>query len=197
MLCRCTIELPKGAPRASRILIPRDELLNWDQADQLLSRADAQANELIRQAEKKCEVLLETASLEVWQRADAQFKQWAHERQMMCESLERYATSLTNQAIRCLLDEAVPPQRLSALIKQLLASQVQEVDATLLCHPDEYEEMKQCLAKYKATFWKLQPDETIPTQTIVLHTDEGDFRISWRSMLDTFFNPGKELRMQI
>lgn len=48
MLCRCTIELPKGAPRASRILIPRDELLNWEQADQLLSRADAQANELIR-----------------------------------------------------------------------------------------------------------------------------------------------------
>ncbi|PIB63663.1 type III secretion system stator protein SctL [Pseudomonas sp. 2822-17] len=197
MLCRYTIELPTDAPRAPRALIPRDELLNWKQADQLLSRADAQANELIRQAEKKCEVLLETASLEVWQRADAQFKQWERERQTMCQSLERYATSLTNQAIQCLLDETVPPQRLAALIKQLLASQVQEIDATLLCHPHECEEIKQCLAHYKATFWKLQPDETIPTQTLVLKTDEGDFRISWRSMLDTFFNQGKELRIEI
>jgi type III secretion protein L len=197
MLCRYTIELLKDASGLSRCLIPREELANWEHANQLISHAKAQADELINQAESQCEVLLEKAYLDVWQRAGAQFKRWERDRQAMCDNLEKYATSVTNQAISRLLDETIAPQRLAALLKQLLADQIQEVDAALLCHPQDLEEIKQCLAHHKATFWKLHPDETIPTQTLVLKTDEGDFRISWHSMLETFFNHGKDYRLDI
>ncbi|RFD25831.1 type III secretion protein [Pseudomonas sp. GL93] len=192
MLCRYAIELLKDAPGLRRTLIPREELASWEQGEALLSRAIAQADERISLAEKKCEALLEQASLDVWQRADAQFKRWERDRQAMCDSLERYATSITHQAIRHLLDETVPPQRLAALLKQLLANQVQEIDATLFCHPLDLEAIKQRLAHHKSAFWKLQADETLEPQTLVLKTDEGDFRISWNAMLATFFNPNKE-----
>ena len=197
MLCRHTIELRKDASGTRANLIPREELANWEQANHLLSHANAQADELISRAEKKCETLLEQASLAIWQRADAQFKQWELDRQVMCDNLERYATAITNQAIRCLLDESVAPQRLAALLKQLLESQVQEVSATLLCHPHDIEEIRECLARHKSRFWKLNADDTVLPQTLVLNTDEGDFRISWDAMIDTFFNQGKEYSIEI
>lgn len=197
MLCRYTIE-PRNAPSGPRrSLIPREELANWEQADLLLERANAQADELINQAQRKCEALLEKASLEVWQRADAQFKRWERERQAMCDSLEHYATSITHQAIRCLLDDTVAPKRLAALLRHLLANQIQEIEAALLCHPQDLEEIKHRLANHKSPFWKLQADETIPSQTLILKTDEGDFRVSWTSLVETFFNQGKEYRINI
>ncbi|WEJ06429.1 type III secretion system stator protein SctL [Pseudomonas sp. FJ2-5-13] len=197
MLCRYAIELLNDAPGLRHTLIPREELANWVQAEELLSRASAQADERIRQAEKKCEALLENASQEVWLRADAQLKRWERDRQAMCDNLEYYATAITNQAIRCLLDETVPPQRLAALLKQLLANQVQEIEATLFCHPLDLEAIKQHLDHHKSPFWKLQADEALEFQTLVLKTDEGDFRISWHSMLDIFFNHNKERRIDI
>lgn len=197
MLCRHTIELREGASGHRGSLILREELADWEQSNRLLSRANAQADELISLAEKKCETLLAQASLQIWQRADAQLKQWELDRQAMCDNLEHYATSITNQAIRCLLDETAAPQRLAALLKQLLESQVQEVSATLLCHPHDLEEIRQGLARHKSRFWKLSADDTIHPQTLVLKTDEGDFRISWDAMLDTFFNQGKEYSIEI
>lgn len=191
MLCRHTIELLNGPSGLPRSLIPREELKDWEQANQLLRRANAQADELIREAEKKCEVLQQEASLKIWQRADTQLKQWDLERQAMCDNLEHYATTITNQAIRCLLDDIAPTQRLTALLKQLLVSQVQEIDATLHCHPHDLEEIKQCLTQRNATYWKLHSDEAIAPQTLVLKTDEGDFRISWSSLLEAFFNSSK------
>lgn len=191
MLCRHTLELLNGAAGLPRSLIPREELKDWEQANQLLRRANTQADELLRQAAKKCEVLQQEASLQIWQRADAQLKQWELDRQAMCDHLEHYATDITNQVIRCLLDDIAPPQRLAALLKQLLASQVQEVNATLLCHPQDLEEIKQCLSQRNATYWKLHTDEAVLPQTLVLKTDEGDFRISWSSLLETFFNNSK------
>lgn len=197
MLCRYSIELLKDAPGLRRTLIPREELANWEQAEALLSRAIAQADERISLAEKKCEALLEKASLDVWQRADAQFKRWERDRQAMYDSLEHYASAITNQAIRHLLDETVAPQRLAALLKQLLANQVQEIDATLLCHPLDLEEIKQRLTHHKSPFWKLQADETLEPQTLVLKTYEGDFRISWNAMLASFFSHNKEHKINI
>lgn len=197
MLCRYTIDLLTDAPGPHRSLIAREELANWEQANQLLSRANAKAEELISQAERKGEALLENVSLEVWQRADALLKRWERDRQAMCDNLEHYATAITHQAIRCLLDETVAPQRLTALLKQLLANQLHEIDATLLCHSHDLEEIKQSLAHRKPTLWKLHAEETIPLQTLLLKTDEGDFRISWHSMLESFFNQGKEYRINI
>ncbi|MBK3434927.1 MULTISPECIES: type III secretion system stator protein SctL [unclassified Pseudomonas] len=197
MLCRHTIELRNDASGARGSLIKREELAHWEHANHLLSHAKAQADELISMAEKKCEAMLEQASLEIWQRADAQLKQWERDRQTMRDNLEHYATSITNQAIRCLLGETTAPQRLAALLKHLLESQVQEVSATLLCHPLDLEEIRQSLTRHKSNAWKLSADDTVHLQTLVLKTDEGDFRISWNAMLDTFFKQDKEYLIEI
>ncbi|WP_347170277.1 type III secretion system stator protein SctL [Pseudomonas salmasensis] len=197
MLCRHTIELRSDASGARASLIRREELAHWEHATHLLSGAKAQADELISMAEKKCEAMLEQASLDIWQRADAQLQQWERDRQAMCDNLERYATAITNQAIRCLLDETPAPQRLAALLKHLLESQVQEVSATLFCHPLDLEEIRQGLARHKSRTWKLSADDTVHLQTLVLKTDEGDFRISWDAMLDTFFKQGKDNLIEI
>ncbi|WP_426216520.1 type III secretion system stator protein SctL [Pseudomonas sp. DWRC2-2] len=196
MLCRYAIDLLKDKPGLPRSLIPREELANWKQAEQLLSHAHDQANELLRLTEKKCEALQEKASLELWRRADAHLKRWEHDRQVMCDKLEHYATSITHEAIRCLLDETIAPTRLAALIKHLLRNQVHEISATLLCHPHDVDEIKRGLL-HESTVWKLQADEAIAPQTLVLKTDEGDFRISWSAMLASFFKHDNAYRIDI
>ncbi|MBD8194196.1 type III secretion system stator protein SctL [Pseudomonas fluorescens] len=192
MLCKHTIEKLNGVSKLPGNIIYREELKNWAQANQLLTRANAQADELLSLTKKKCEDLQEKTSQIIWQRADAQLKRWEHDRQAMCEKLEQYASSITNEAIRCLLDETAEPKRLAALLKQLIANQVQEVSATLLCHPNDLEELRQCLIFHNTTVWKLYADETTPPKTLILKTEEGDFRVSWDSMLDSFFKHGEQ-----
>lgn len=183
MLCRRKITCSPDVHGLPHNLIPREVLADCTQAEQLLTHAKAQADALLNRAQHSREVLLEQASLEFWQRANAQMIQWENERKAMCDNLERYITEVANQAIRHLLDETPQPQRLAALLKQLLASQVPQVNALLLCHPHEIETYKHCLATHNAAHWKLQPDDTISTHTLILKTDEGDFHISWASML--------------
>lgn len=190
MLCRRKITLPPDAHSLSHGLIPREVLADCTQAEHLLTRAKAQADALLNRAQLSREALLEQAGQAFWQRANAQMHRWENERKAMCDNLERYITGVANQAIRHLLDETPQPQRLAALLKQLLASQVPEVNALLLCHPREIEALKHCLSRHDAARWRVQPDDTISTQTLVLKTDEGDFHINWASMLAPFSKEG-------
>ena len=184
MLQLYKIELRKNAASFPNPLVPREVLADVENANQLLSHAQAKADELIRRAGEKCEAMQKQTSLEFWQRADKQLKCWEHEREGILASLEHHATLVINQAIQRILDETVEPQRLQALIQQLLASQIPQVNATLLCCPSEFEHVKKYLASYGATLWKLQPDATALPQTLTLRTNEGDFLINWNSMLE-------------
>lgn len=184
MFCRHKIEVPKDHVGLPQTLISRQTLADFSQVSQLLDRATAQANKLLTQANEEREAILERAAFEIWQRADAQLKRWESDRQKMCDDLERYATSVVNQAIHTLLDDTAEPQRLAALIRHLVAVQLPEISATLLCHTHEIDVVKRCFAHQRPTLWKLQSDETVEPQTLVLKTDEGDFRIGWNSMFD-------------
>ena len=105
MFCRRTIEVQKDNLELAQTLISRQTLADFSQGSQLLSHATAQANKLLTEANEEREAMLERAAFEIWQRADAQFKRWESERQRMCDDLERYATSVVNQAINRLLDD--------------------------------------------------------------------------------------------
>lgn len=182
MLCHRTLELHAPPSSVPPTLIPRQMLEESDQATSLLNRAKAQAEDFLRQAEQQREALLEEASVEFWRRAEAQLDRWEGERRAMSNALEQYATTVTNTVIRYLLDEVPNLQRLTVMLKQLLASQLPPVEATLLCHPDELHALESLIAPPHATLWTLRSDETIQPQTLVLKTDEGDFRIDWASM---------------
>ncbi|RQO44031.1 type III secretion system stator protein SctL [Pseudomonas sp. KBW05] len=187
MLCKHRIELHESARNLSGPLITRETLADFTQAKDVINRANTQSKELLHQAEIKHKELLEQAALEMWKRADAQLRRWESDRLAMCQSLEHYATSVANEAIRSLLEETPAPKRLAALIKQLLTDHVHAVKATLFCHPLELDEIEHYLSRNTPALWKLQPDDMITLQTLVLKTDEGDFVISWRSMLEAFF----------
>lgn len=182
MFCRHKIEIDKDNLGLPPTLISRQTLADFSQASQLLNRTQAQANQLMAQANKEREAILESAAFEIWQRADAQLKRWENDRQQMCDNLERYATAVVNKAIHRLLDESVEPERLASLLRHLVTLQLPEVNAILLCHPPELKIVKQYLANQHSKYWKLQPDERVESQTLVLQTEEGNFRISWNSM---------------
>ncbi len=193
MFCRHKIDFPKGASPVPETLIPRETLAGYTQANNVLENAKVQARQLLKLAEKQREKLQEQAGLEIWQRADAQFKRWEVERQAMYDNLERYASSIANEAIRLLLEEAPPPQRMAALIKQLMANQVPMARAELLCHPLELDATRRYLAAHNNTLWALRPDEAVKPQTLLLQTEEGDFCIGWATMLDTFLDQSAKL----
>ncbi len=78
---------------------------------------------------------------------------------------------------------------MAALIKQLLASHVPAVKATLVCHPLELEAVRACLTNRGSTHWTLRADDTIKLQSLILTTEEGDFRIDWTSLINIFMKP--------
>lgn len=179
------IELRTGAPGLPQTLISQEMLADCRRASQLLSRAKVQAKELLRQATEHREKALEKLTLEFWRRANAQLKEWEKQQHVVCDNLEQYATSIANQTILCQLEEAPVAQRLSALVKQLLATQVPSGKATLLCHPLECAEVERCLSRQHATFWTLRPDDRVRPQSLVLETEEGDFCINWANLCET------------
>lgn len=196
MFCQRKIELHPQGFSLPHPLIPRTLLHDSAQATALLDRAKTQADELLSRATEQREAMLMQANQAFWQRAEAQLNDWKNERQAMCDGLERYATTVTRDAIQYLLDEVTPAQRIAALLKQLLASQVPAVKAMLLCHPDELKALQQLLANLKSDVWKPCPDDSVPPQTLVMKTDEGDFRIDWDSMLNTLLANPKGVRQQ-
>ena len=187
MLTQRKIELHDGASGQPKVLITREMLADCFQSAQLLDSARAQAEELLRQAVEHREEMLEQARLDFWSRAHAQLSAWERQRKAMCDSLEHYATSIANRAFHCLLEEVPPPKRLSALVKQLVTTQIPPMKATLVCNPLEHEQIAQALVQLGSTPWKLRPDDQVKPQSLLLETDEGDFRIDWASMREILF----------
>lgn len=193
MLCRRTINSPGGTPPLPGSLISCEILANYAQAGGVVEQAEARAMQILKEASEQREAMLEKAGIEIWQRADAQLKRWEAERQILCDNLERYATSTANQAIYLLLEETPAPQRMAALIKQLLACQVPALKATLVCNPYELETVRRCLDSRGSHQWALRAENTIEPQTLILNTDEGDFRIDWISMINAVMKSDESL----
>ncbi|QRR30978.1 type III secretion system stator protein SctL [Pseudomonas simiae] len=183
MLCRRIINSPGGTRALPGSLLSCETLASYTQADNVVEQAKAGARQLLQEANEQREQLLEKASLEIWQRADAQLKRWEAERQALCDNLEQYATSIANQAISLLLEETPAPQRIKALIRQLLACHVPAIKATLLCNPHELETVRQCLDSDSGNCWTLRAENTIEPQNLILNTEEGDFRIDWTVLI--------------
>ncbi|MGY2270795.1 MULTISPECIES: type III secretion system stator protein SctL [Pseudomonas] len=192
MLCRRKIELPTNVPIPLPPLISRDVITDVYKAKHLLNHANTQAEELLSMAEEKCEALQKQSTLEFWGRANTQLARWEREREEMCSNLEQHATLIVNRAIKQLLDETTEPQRLKALLKQLLENQIPKFNATLHCCSDEFEFLKHYFSSHGVSQWTLHPDHAITPQTLILKTEESDFCISWSEMMQTFLNLSSE-----
>lgn len=179
MFCTHKIELHARAQDLSTALIPREMLAEHTQARQILEQADTQAQALIRQAESQCENMLDSASSEFWQRANSQLQRWESERQAMFDQLETAASSVINTAIRSLLDETVPAQRLTVLLNKLLTAQLPTVEANLLCNPLDREHVEQWLSTHCDVPWAVRVEDGLAASSLILETEDGGFHINW------------------
>ncbi|MFL1561358.1 type III secretion system stator protein SctL [Pseudomonas sp. O64] len=184
MFCAHKIELNPLAHNLPTALIPREMLSDYTQARQLLEHAETQAQVLISQAQAQCETILESASDEFWQLANAQLQRWESERQAMAENLEQAATCVINTAIRSLLQDTVPAQRLSALLNKLLEAQLPTVEAHLMCSPQDREHVELWLSLHCGVSWTLRVEEGRAAQSLLLETEDGGFHINWAHALD-------------
>ncbi|KAF2408229.1 type III secretion protein L [Pseudomonas antarctica] len=184
MFCTQRIELHARSHDLSTALIPREMLAEYTQARHILEQAETQAEALIRQAESQCENILESASNEFWQRANAQLHRWESERQAMFDQLETAASSVINTAIRSLLEETVPAQRLTVLLNKLLAAQFPTVEANLLCNPSDREHVEQWLSRHCNVPWALRVEDGLAARSLILETEDGGFHINWTDAVD-------------
>ncbi|OIN48845.1 type III secretion protein [Pseudomonas azotoformans] len=189
MFCGKKIEVHTVNTPLPSALIPREMLVDFTQASKLIEHAQAQARSLIEQTQAQCERVVEDAREHFWQRANPILQRWESERQAMHEGLEQVATSVINTAIRGFLDETVPPQRISALLNQLLAAQLPPVSATLLCHPQDREAVEQWLARRGDVPWTPRVDNEVSAQSLLLETEDGGLHINWVDALDHLIPP--------
>lgn len=179
MFCTHKIELHASSHDLPTALIPREMLAEYSQARQILEQSATQAQALIRQAETQCEKMLESASNEFWQRANFQLHSWESERQAMFDQLETAASSVINTAIRNLLEETVPAQRLTVLLNKLLTAQFPTVEANLLCNPLDREHVEQWLSRHCDVPWAVRVEDGLAARSLILETKDGGFHINW------------------
>ncbi|MBW3504418.1 MULTISPECIES: type III secretion system stator protein SctL [unclassified Pseudomonas] len=189
MLSRRTIELRPGAPGLPQTLITRENLIDCGQVNQVLEQAKAQAEELLSHAHAASEALLKKAHGEFWQQANAQLSHWQLEHRALCQGIESSASTVVNQALLQLLDEVPQPARIAALLAHLLRAQCPPANATLRCHPQALEPVRQWLGTRPDNHWQLQTDERLDSKALVLVTACEDLRIDWATAIKALLIP--------
>ncbi|MFO2462332.1 type III secretion system stator protein SctL [Pseudomonas sp. 15FMM2] len=184
MLSLRKIKLHPQSAGLSQPLISRETLVDSGRAEALLKSTQAKARDMLLQAEQECERSVAQAREDFWKQANAQLQRWEAERQAMNNALENHATHLVNTALQQLLGEVAAPQRLSALLKQLIQVQSTQAKVTLRCNPQTYAQVQGWLARDGATTWHLQPDAGLQPLALVLETEEGDLRIDWETAVN-------------
>jgi type III secretion protein L len=189
MLSRRTIELRPGAPGLPQTLITRENLIDCGQVNQVLEQAKAQAEELLSHAHAASEALLKKAHGEFWQQANAQLSHWQLEHRALCQGIESNASTVVNQALLHLFDEVPQPARIATLLAHLLRAQCPPASATLRCHPQALEAVRQWLGTHPDSHWQLQTDERLDSQALVLVTVCEDLRIDWATAIKALLIP--------
>lgn len=189
MLCKRTIELRKPLPSRTCSLIPLETLADCARDSELLTSAQDQADDILRQAHAQRDQLLLQAQHEFWQRANRQLHLWHAQQQAILDNIERIATSVTHSAIRSLLEDTPTTQRVSAMLKQMLVAQAPAIRAKLVCNPQDQADVEQWLDQHTEAPWRLQCDESIEPQVLILEAEEGSFRIDWTSSVNALLVP--------
>ena len=179
MLSRRSLELRPDLPGLPQALITREDLIDCGLARQVLAQAHARADEILSNAQAASEALLKKAHDEFWLQANAQLERWQQQHSALCQGIESSASQVVNQALQQLLDDVPQQGRITALLEQLLRTQCPPLSATLRCHPQALEHVRQWLGSQPDSPWQLQTDDHLDTQALVLVTACEDLRIDW------------------
>ncbi|PXV73950.1 type III secretion system stator protein SctL [Pantoea sp. PNA 03-3] len=183
MLIRRHIDLVNGKDDLAPV-ISRHQLAVQVQARTIIQEAHQRAEKIISAAEQEAEasslLVRQRAEEAFWERADTMFMHWQKQQQQWESDVLSVMDVVLEQALEQLLTEVPESQRLQGLLRQLLLEKTQTDKATLCCHPSQQASIATMLENYSHLNWQLQPEESLPPDSLKLVTPQGELYLDWQ-----------------
>ncbi|WP_049278544.1 type III secretion system stator protein SctL [Serratia marcescens] len=183
-------------PAPQDILLDRDALAVSCQAELLIADAEREAQLLLDEARAQAvaerDALLTGAQKDFLQQAQRLFADWQQQRRAELQQLLDAADGLLTQAFGRLLDEVPQVGQLDILLTQLRAKQPSAVTATLYCHSERHIAAAHWLTQWPELGWKLANDDELPSDTLLLTTEQCELHISWQALRQALGSAGTE-----
>lgn len=195
MLTRKRITLLNGTDDLAPV-ISQAMLVIQQQGEDILRQAQQQAEAILVAAEQEAEAcklrVQQRAEQDFWQQADSLLADWRQQQQQIESEVLAVMDGVLAQALGQLLTEVPEPQRLSALLRQLLRDKMQAEQASLCCHPSQQQPIADWLATHSHLSWQLQPDETLAADSLKLVTAQGELHLDWQQAVRQLLQPQSE-----
>lgn len=176
--------LSLGEPAVVGVRIVRHaQLTDSVAAQDLLSRAQAQADSLLLNAQAQRQQILDVALTEFWEEAGAFLQTLRAEYQALQDDVIAASRRVVNQVIEQVFDDCATPDRARALVSHLAASQRYASAASLNCHPELFNDVQAWIMGSRfALVWQLREDSSLPVSALRLTSGSGDFELDWASL---------------
>lgn len=172
-----------GSPVLAEPILRLQLLEDARRADELLSRAEAQAEQLLLKAHEQRQQYLDDAVASFWGEANALLQDIRDERAAYQHNALSTVDSLLNIALSRLLDETDLPERIRALLRNLTDSLPSKAQATLTCHPEITGLVQDWLNTMRLdALWQVEADPALAADALRLSTALGAFHIDWPSL---------------
>ncbi|WP_337013832.1 type III secretion system stator protein SctL [Pantoea sp. AS142] len=183
MLTQKKITLLNGADDLAPV-ISQAMLTVQQQGEDILRQAQQQAEQILTAAEEEavaCKLRTQArAEQDFWHQADRLFAHWQQQQRQTESEVLAVMDNVLTLALEQLLTEIPEPQRLSALLRQLLRDKMRAEQASLCCHPSQQQPITEWLATHTHLSWQLQPDETLAVDNLKLITAQGELHLNWQ-----------------
>lgn len=195
MLTRKRITLLNGEADLAPV-ITQAELAMQQQAGDILQQAQRQAGQILAAAGQEAEAVKlraqQRAEQDFWQQADGLLVHWQQQQQQIESEILPVMDSVLTQTLEQLLTDVAEPQRLNALLRQLVREKLQLPQASLCCHPAQQQPIAAWLDAHPHLDWQLQPDETLPADSLKLVTAQGELCLDWQQAVSQLLPPQPE-----
>lgn len=175
--------LSLGAAVIAEPILRRQQLDDSLRAADLLTQAERQAAQQLRDGQVQQQQCLDQAAASFWSQANALLQAIEQERSAYQGAALAAVDSLLNTALSHLIDDTDLPQRIRALLRNLDLGLPHKVEASLTCHPDVAATVHDWLAdKGLDSLWEVHADPETAPETLRLSNALGAFDIDWASL---------------
>ncbi|CAO95577.1 type III secretion system stator protein SctL [Erwinia tasmaniensis] len=183
MLTRKRITLLNGAADLAPV-ISQSQLFIQQQGQDILEQARQQAQAMRDDAERQIAadrlIAQQRAGQAFWQQADTLLHDWQQQYQQLEAQVLEVMDGVMTQALGQLLDEVPEPQRLAALLRQIMRASALDDRGSLYCHPSQQNEVADWLHLHAHLGWRLQPDGSLAVDGLKLVTANGELHLDWQ-----------------
>jgi len=182
MLAKRSIALTAASLLPEPIL-RREVLTDSLLARDILTDAQIQADQMLVRKQAESDRLQQQALMQFWESANALLAELQAQREALQEQVMLAVEQLLSESLCHLLDDTTLPERARALARNLAASQLNEVVATLSVNPDMAQPVSEWLAESRfVEHWQLKRDATIAVGSLRLSDTNGAFDIDWATL---------------